>query len=199
MESRGEIEAKARLLRKMRLAENRADASYSKSGDYDKAKLRLKNALALDLAIKLVEEHLVGLPKADSLSDSFWAQTCAECGDGQAFRKGTPESGGFVNSYDVKGGGQMYFCDDCAATSTGSRCEKDKESDANGRFRFVLVRGERRCEIDMPGLPIDRVRYVGGEGQDIWDFPRLYVDGSSWVWKFAVNRARDKLSEEDVS
>jgi hypothetical protein len=30
------------------------------------------------------------------------------------------------------------------------------------------------------------VRYLGIPGQNIWDFPRLFVDGSSWVWKFAI-------------
>ena len=50
------------------------------------------------------------------------------------------------------------------------------------------------CLVDMPGIPLDEVRYVGGPGQNIWDFPRLYVDGSSWVWKFAVSQLREKAS-----
>ena len=41
--------------------------------------------------------------------------------------------------------------------------------------------------IDMPGLPLDKVHYTGAEGQNIWHFQRLYVDGSSWVWEFAIN------------
>jgi len=39
----------------------------------------------------------------------------------------------------------------------------------------------------MPGLPLDLVRYTGENGQNIWNFPRLYLDDSSWVWKFAAN------------
>lgn len=55
-----------------------------------------------------------------------------------------------------------------------------------GRWTFTLRRGDESAEIEMPGLPLDRVRYVGAADQSIWDFPRLYVDGSSWVWKFAL-------------
>ena len=46
---------------------------------------------------------------------------------------------------------------------------------------------ERTIEIQMPGLPVDRVRFLDEDGQNIWDFPRLYVDDSSWVWKYALS------------
>ena len=63
----------------------------------------------------------------------------------------------------------------------------------DGRYRFFACRGNTWHEIDMPGLPLSRVRWMAEPGQDIWDFPRLYVDGSSWVWKFAVDAAgRDR-------
>lgn len=56
-----------------------------------------------------------------------------------------------------------------------------------GRFAFTLNMADgRTVEVQMPGLPLDRVRYTGADGQNIWDFPRLYIDGSSWVWKFAL-------------
>jgi hypothetical protein len=57
-----------------------------------------------------------------------------------------------------------------------------------GRFTFT-IRNHRDedVEIEMPGLALDQVRYMGEPGQDIWDFPRLYVDGSSWVWKYAIS------------
>lgn len=59
----------------------------------------------------------------------------------------------------------------------------------DGRFRFFVHRGGRWHAIDMPGLPLAQVRYMGEPDQNIWDFPRLYVDGSSWVWKFAIDLA----------
>jgi len=63
----------------------------------------------------------------------------------------------------------------------------------DGRYRFVLSRGDKTCVVDMPGLPIDRVRYFGAE-QNAFDFPRLFVDGSSWLWEFAITMARRALS-----
>ncbi len=38
----------------------------------------------------------------------------------------------------------------------------------------------------MPGFPLDRVRYIEGEKRSILDFPRLYVDGSSWIWYIGI-------------
>lgn len=61
----------------------------------------------------------------------------------------------------------------------------------DGRFRFFACSGTRWHEVDMPGLPLAQVRYMGDEEQNIWDFPRLYVDGSSWVWKYAIEALTD--------
>ena len=38
----------------------------------------------------------------------------------------------------------------------------------------------------MPGIPTERVRYLGDPGQNIWDYPRLYVNGESGVWSIAL-------------
>lgn len=63
----------------------------------------------------------------------------------------------------------------------------------NGRYPFTLWTTSGKCEIDMPGIPLEDVRWIDAEGQNIWHYPRLYVDGSSFVWKYAVELARDKL------
>lgn len=50
----------------------------------------------------------------------------------------------------------------------------------------------------MPGLPLDKVRYVKGEKRSILEFPRLYVDGSSWIWYIATvtkENVKDALEE----
>ncbi len=65
-----------------------------------------------------------------------------------------------------------------------------------GRFAYQLNREERDVEVQMPGLPLDKVRYLE-EGQNAWDFPRLYVDGSSWLWEFAVDMIRDAYENPD--
>ncbi len=64
-----------------------------------------------------------------------------------------------------------------------------------GRYAFTLTRGVREVAVDMPGIPLDRVRYV--KGRNAWTFPRLYVDGSSWLWEFAVDIARGLLVDHD--
>jgi len=48
----------------------------------------------------------------------------------------------------------------------------------------------------MPGLPLDRVRYIGAPEQNAWRFPRLFVDGNSWLWEFALEIARGALGEK---
>jgi hypothetical protein len=63
----------------------------------------------------------------------------------------------------------------------------DWDDDDDGRWPFIVTHvasGIQRV-IEMPGLPLEQVRWMDEPDQDIWDFPRLYVDGSSWVWKFA--------------
>lgn len=68
----------------------------------------------------------------------------------------------------------------------------------NGRFCFRLYYDGKRTEIQMPGWTIDEVRFIQSEGQDAWQFPRLYVDDSSWLWCFAVNCASyDLLGTND--
>ena len=59
--------------------------------------------------------------------------------------------------------------------------------DSDGRHRYNVWNDKANHEIDMPAIPLDNVRYLGLECQRIFNFPRLYVDGSSWVWKYALN------------
>lgn len=63
-----------------------------------------------------------------------------------------------------------------------------ERDDNDGRFSYLLWKeGSTRChEVAMPGIPLDQVRFMDTKDQDIWDFPRLYVDGHSWVWMFAL-------------
>lgn len=77
----------------------------------------------------------------------------------------------------------------------------------SGRYLFKLdaVDFSYPLEIEMPGLPLDKVRYMGEEGQNPFRFPRLYVDGASWLWKFAVvtkeevvNSLRNKIKDAEA-
>lgn len=78
----------------------------------------------------------------------------------------------------------------------GVAVERYEVHDSGGRFGFVLTHEGHRVEVTMPGLPLDRVRYVGDFGQNIWDFPRLYVNRSSWAWGYGLGIARAKLCGE---
>jgi hypothetical protein len=61
-------------------------------------------------------------------------------------------------------------------------------ADGDGRFCWAIsVNDEPSIEVQMPGIPLDQVRWLG-PAQDIWQFPRLYVDDSSWIWFFALNQ-----------
>lgn len=77
------------------------------------------------------------------------------------------------------------------------RTKADRKGDSDGRFTFTLLLGKNRSQIDMPGLPLEQVRFTGEGDQNIWDFPRLYENGSSWVWKYAVTCARSSLLGEE--
>lgn len=68
---------------------------------------------------------------------------------------------------------------------------RNEAADGQGRYGYVVAMGDaRKVEVEMPGTPLDQVRYVDAPGQDIWDFPRLYIDGGSWIWMFAVHACR---------
>lgn len=58
----------------------------------------------------------------------------------------------------------------------------------DGRFAFQVIRAghDQIAEVQMPGWTLKKVRYMGEEGQDPWDFPRLYLDDSSWLWNYAL-------------
>lgn len=76
---------------------------------------------------------------------------------------------------------------------------RQPDLDGEGRYGFALTSealpNGTAIEVEMPGLPVDRVRYMDEDGQNIWDFPRLYVDGSSWVWKFALGVVVDTVRD----
>ena len=55
-----------------------------------------------------------------------------------------------------------------------------------GRYAFLIWKDMTCHEIQMPGLPLDKVRFMDEKTQNIWDFPRLYIDDSSWIWIFAI-------------
>jgi hypothetical protein len=66
---------------------------------------------------------------------------------------------------------------------------RNQTNDSDGWFGFVLTSGDRKCEVDVPGIN----PHVVQEGRP-WKSPRLYVDGNSWLWPYAINSAREALT-----
>lgn len=79
-----------------------------------------------------------------------------------------------------------------AGCDSDCRIERDGDVDGRGWYPYRIFRGKRSVEVDMPGLALEKVRYIAAP-QNPWDFPRLYVDGSSWLWSFAIDFVRDGL------
>lgn len=79
----------------------------------------------------------------------------------------------------------------------GTSCRPTGEC-VKGRFEFLLVRGEFKCKIEMPGMDISEVR----PDSEVYSGSAycLYVEGSSWLWEFALQAAkRELLGEADDS
>ena len=84
----------------------------------------------------------------------------------------------------------------------GVTAEREPEHDydkeyRDGRFCFLLKKSGDSVEVQVPGLEVDRVRYMEKESQNIWHYPRLYVNGSSWVWSFALHAVVRELCGEE--
>ena len=89
-----------------------------------------------------------------------------------------------------------HFIADCKAKNIN--CVRIPEQDyGEGRYAFLLWKNTFCHEIQMPGLPLAMVRYTNDKEQNIWHYPRLYVDDSSWIWCYALLNEDDFLQSED--
>lgn len=56
-----------------------------------------------------------------------------------------------------------------------------------GRYSWCIRLGNRHMVVDMPGVKLTMSRsWKMGE-------PRIYVDGSSWQWPFAVEIVQEEM------
>lgn len=79
------------------------------------------------------------------------------------------------------------FVEDLANEAhTAKSHERTPEKDyGEGRFAFTVWRDDgREFEVQMPGIPLERLR--GDASSNAFAFQRLYVDGDSWLWGYAV-------------
>jgi hypothetical protein len=77
----------------------------------------------------------------------------------------------------------------------------DPADDQDGRFSFSVeldlsAEGQPTVALDvlMPGLPLEHVNFGTRPDDSVFDFPRLYLNGSSWLWKFAVELASEEVA-----
>jgi hypothetical protein len=80
------------------------------------------------------------------------------------------------------------FVADCGFN--GGRIVRKPERDSDGRFGFDICIGDRHVEVDMPGCDPEVVR----ESRPFFS-PRLYVNGSSWLWGYAVDSAAHHMND----
>lgn len=79
------------------------------------------------------------------------------------------------------------------SVATSATYSRHAEGDRNGWYGFRFVRDGRAVEVDIPGDDPDQV--CAGTP---WVSRRLYVDGSSWLFGYAmgfINRALDGETE----
>lgn len=51
----------------------------------------------------------------------------------------------------------------------------------------------------MPGLPLNKVRYMDETSGDVYEFPRLYLDDGSWIWRVAVDILKEEFAKNAQS
>lgn len=71
--------------------------------------------------------------------------------------------------------------------------KRDTSKDDNdGWYGFKLVNGDTAIDVDIPGDDPEQVMK-----SEPWVSRRLYVDGSSWLWDYAVGIVSDRLKGEE--
>ena len=108
-----------------------------------------------------------------------------------------PGSGPVVDADVARAGGNMtHFVTDLGDGWEFMRLPKEKDY-GEGRYAFLVMHENVCHEIQMPGIRLENVRYMSEE-QNIWDYPRLYVDDDSWVWSFALNAVLNTDDEDSA-
>lgn len=79
----------------------------------------------------------------------------------------------------------------------GLKSRRDSPEDyGEGRYAYQLIHNQRYVEVQMPGLPLERVRDIEQDRTE-GGFARLYVNGSSWFWKYAVDIIKNIFENPD--
>lgn len=57
-----------------------------------------------------------------------------------------------------------------------------EQDQGEGWFAFLLRRENRCCVVWMPGIEVDSVRFISGQGNNPLEFPRVFVDANPRYW-----------------
>lgn len=87
------------------------------------------------------------------------------------------------------------FKEDLESAGVKSEMGEVSTGDVHGYWTAFFAVDDRQHEVEIPGLPLDKIRC--GPNDDPWQFQRIYIDGSSWLWDIAVTVIRDHEPEED--
>lgn len=62
----------------------------------------------------------------------------------------------------------------------------DRDERLRGLYGFDIVYESVAVPVLMPGLPVERLRYVPGRSDKAGEFERMHIGGGSWLWPFAL-------------
>lgn len=78
----------------------------------------------------------------------------------------------------------------CRDLGVPPRFGRSGRLEGDGWYGYSLRYGRCVEQVDMPGVPLDQLTARSPFA------PRLYVDGNSWYWPFALNILRDAFGFE---
>lgn len=67
--------------------------------------------------------------------------------------------------------------------------EEGKDFEGYWAWRLQLLNSEQSVEVHVPGIEPNVI-----EQGEPWVSPRLYVDGSSWLWGYALDIVDDRFA-----
>jgi hypothetical protein len=92
--------------------------------------------------------------------------------------------------------GIAQFVEDLHPAKIKIKVKRDKKSDNDGWYGFTLKSKHAKISVLMPGLPLEYMRGTKKDTTASWAFQRLYVEGNSWYWNFALEIAQERLLEK---
>jgi hypothetical protein len=83
------------------------------------------------------------------------------------------------------------YIEDCEVNLKVIQCsfEPVDNKDDENYYEFILQCIEYptyEVKVTMPSFPLEMLRFTGEKGQNIYDYYRILIDDSSWIWNCAL-------------